>query len=91
MVKTRFPRVGGLDRDSERLLSLFWHLWRKERGDIPPSPRDTLYLFGLMLNLADADAASPDRSLSLEGGTPPVNPTRKHLEAAFQQLFAKTG
>jgi MoxR-like ATPase len=91
IVKTRFPRVGGLDRDSDRLLSLFWHLWRKERGDVPPSPRDTLYLFGLMLNLADADAASPDGSLSLEGGAIPANPTRKHLETAFQQLFAKTG
>jgi MoxR-like ATPase len=91
MVKTRFPRVGRLDRDSDRLLSLFWHLWRKERGDVPPSPRDTLYLFGLMLNLADADAASRDGSLSIEGGTTSGNPTRKHLETAFQQLFSKTG
>jgi hypothetical protein len=91
MVKTRFPRIGRIDRDSDRLLSLFWQLWRKERGDVPPSPRDTLYLFGLMLNLADADAASPDGSLFQEGEPPPANPTRKHLEAAFQQLFAKTG
>jgi len=90
MVKTRFPRIGRLDRDSDRLLSLFWQLWRKERGDVPPSPRDTLYLFGLMLNLADADTASSDGSLSQEGDKSCANPTRKHLETAFQQLFAKT-
>lgn len=91
IVRARFPRFDRLERGADRLQSHFWQLWRKERGDVPPSPRDTLYLFGLTLNLADAEAASPDRLLSPEGGLPAATPTRDHLEAAFRQLFGTKG
>ncbi len=88
MVRARFPRLGRLDREADRLQSHFWRLWRKERGEAPPTPRDTLYLFGLTLSLADAEGVPPDRALSSGEALPAAVPTREHMEIAFRQLFS---
>ena len=86
MVRQRFPRLDRLNGEGERLLGRFWQLWREARSEAPPSPRDTLYLFGLMLNLADAEASTPTRPISPKRRSL-VTPTTTHLEAAFRQLF----
>ena len=91
IVQKRFPRLDQLNGDGSKLLSQFWSLWREARGEVPPSPRDTLYLFGLMLNVADAEAAAPKRAPALDGPVAPLPPTREHLEIAFRQLFPAQG
>jgi MoxR-like ATPase len=91
IVRSRFPRLNRPERGSDSLQNHFWRLWRKERGDVPPSPRDTLFLFGLTLNLADAEAGSAERRFPLEEGLPCATPTPLHLEAAFRQLFETKG
>lgn len=88
IIRKRFPRLDLLERDADRLIGRFWQLWRQERSDAPPSARDTLYLFGLTLNLADADAAAADGRSSREDPVLCGVPTREHLERAFGQLFA---
>ncbi|MCM8594976.1 AAA family ATPase [Accumulibacter sp.] len=88
IVRRRFPRLERPAPASDRLISRFWQLWRDERGDQPPSPRDTLYLFGLMLNLVDAEGAPPGEVL-LEAPAAPAPPDMRHLEAAFRRLFGR--
>ncbi len=88
IVKQRFPRIERRASHGDKLLSRFWQLWRDQRGDSPPSPRDTLYQFGLMLNLADFEGAEPGQTF---GDTPEATnaPELRHIEAAFEQLFGR--
>ncbi|WP_374692609.1 AAA family ATPase [Accumulibacter sp.] len=88
IVVKRFPRLSERASATDRLLSRFWQLWRDERGDVPPAPRDTLYLFGLMLNLADSEGVPPDE-IVLDAPLAPSQPEVRHLEAAFSRLFAR--
>ena len=83
IIKTRFDRVG---QDGEELLNRFWELWGEHLVDTPPSPRDTIYLFGLTLSLADAETVD---DLQQQPASEKVfaQPQTKHLEEAFQQLF----
>lgn len=85
IVRGRFRRL--VDSD-DGLIEGFWRLWSEHRGEEPPSPRDTLYLFGLALNLADAEAAS-GRWSDEPAAAAPVPPQQRHVEAAFRQLFVE--
>lgn len=90
IVRQRFGSTERPVPQGDKLLSRFWQLWRDRRGEIPPSPRDTLYLFGLMLNLADAEAAAPGDFL-FTAPEPAAPPQVKHLELAFDRLFGNKG
>lgn len=83
IVKTRFARIG---QDGEGMLRRFWELWGEHSADKPPSPRDTIYLFGLTLGLADAEAADAMLHLAPSQRVD-VQPQMRHLEEAFQRLF----
>lgn len=87
IIKTRFQRV---NEGGEVLLRRFWTLWREHRKDVPPSPRDSIYLFGLTLSLADAEAADAVERLGPSDRVF-VQPQVRHLEEAFQQLFLSGG
>lgn len=87
IIQTRFSRV---KTANQQLLPRFWALWREYWPERAPSPRDVLYLFGLTLNLADAEAAECSQGDSDEwtGYSQAVGqPQQRHLEAAFHQLF----
>jgi MoxR-like ATPase len=83
IVKTRFARV---EQGGDDLLGRFWELWREHSPESPPSPRDTIYLFGLTLNLVDVEASGPEPRLTTDTGVF-VQPQTRHLEEAFEQLF----
>ncbi len=87
IVKERFTRIS---RASESLLKRFWELWAEFSPEIPPSPRETVYLFGLTLSLADEEAGEDAKP-----GTSEVKsllpPKKRHLETAFEQLFQLRG
>lgn len=84
IVTGRFRR---LDGNGTRLLEEFWNLWSEHGGEAPPSPRDALYLFGLTLNIADAEACGLEWHPEGAGGNEFVSPEPKHLQRAFRQLF----
>jgi MoxR-like ATPase len=76
IVQRRFPRLSREDG----LVRRFWKLWDQHRGDALPSPRDTLYVFGMAINLADYEAGrrtDADASPALEA----------YLEEAFRRML----
>jgi len=83
IVKTRFDRI---DRGDGSLLEHFWDLWNEHKEGAAPSARDTIYLFGLTLSLADEEAASAAYQLQ-SGERVFGQPTASHLQAAFEQMF----
>jgi len=72
-------------KDSDRLLDLFWVLWKNTLPDQEVTHRDVILLFGLASRLS---------AVQYKGCTPgdPILPTvltilPEHLEQAFNQLF----
>jgi len=83
IVRRRVARLAG---DGEGLLSHFWGLWDRHRAGTLPSPRDTLYVFGLTMSLADLEAGAADPAgPGSEAGV--ACPQPRHLEEAFRQIF----
>lgn len=84
ILKKRFHQLGaGMDA----LLNPFWALWNEYRQETSPTPRDAIYLFGLTLNLAEAEVTEPAQMLALGKSTITVMPQPRHLEEAFHWLF----
>ncbi len=87
IVKKRFSRIA---QAKDSLLKRFWVLWAEFSPDSPPTPRDTVYLFGLTLSLADEEAGKrSDLKTSIDETF--LTPKTHHLETAFQQLFLLRG
>ncbi len=84
VIRSRFPI---LKKNSVKLVEHFWTLWQDKHGDLPPSPRDSIYIFGYALNLADRDAAGDDHANHLDicGISNDLQP--RHLESAFETFF----
>jgi MoxR-like ATPase len=91
IVRRRVGRINQQDGDGTKLIRHFWQLWRKRRGEAPPSPRDVLQLFGLALGLADSAGVSPELLLADDAPVPAATLTSAHVEAAFEQLFPVKG
>jgi len=66
------------------LIEKFWKLWNSTYGNIPPSPRDSIYIFGLAMNISDLERIEQTLPYCLE--RPDLTPLIKevHLEAAFE-------
>ncbi|MGA9112071.1 MAG: AAA family ATPase [Smithella sp.] len=65
-------------------LDLFWTLWRKCYKDKPPTPRDSLQIFGYAKKLADFESTGSSRPLSLTVSTQGPLMSEKHLSQAFE-------
>lgn len=74
------------ERKSGELIDLFWRLWSEHNENRPPSPRDTIQIFGFAVNLANYER-NGKRSYSLEnhGSVPVVG--KRHLEESFTAFF----
>jgi MoxR-like ATPase len=84
IMAARHPILRGDGRD---FVDHFWKLWQARNGDTPPTPRDSLYLFGFASRLADYEAAGVLRPLDLEATNGPSRPGKDHLEGAFDAFF----
>lgn len=95
VIQVDYPERGEIDRiiqshfgavapGAPALLDKFWDLWTRDYFRQPPTPRDSIYIFGYALNMADFEAldhrppcdldGEPDRRGTMEEG---------HLEKAF--------
>ncbi len=80
IIRSRFNALHG---NGNVLLDLFWRLWREKNGDRPPTPRDSIYIFGYALNIADFEAIEGKYPYVPERCDSPANIKENHLELAF--------
>ncbi|MDR4493782.1 MAG: AAA family ATPase [Nitrospirales bacterium] len=80
ITKGRFP---SMETDRGGLLDQFWALWDQQGGGRPPTPRDSLYVFGYAINLANFEMArgSIPCHVNEPGGS---RMTKEHLVRAFE-------
>lgn len=86
IIRSRFQT---LHDNGNALLDIFWTLWRKKNGDRPPTPRDSIYIFGYALNLADFELIEGKAPYVLEGSNGDSDIKERHVEqafAAFQEI-----
>ena len=73
------------------LLDRFWDLWRQKESDRPPTPRESIDIFGYAFNLADFESVEKKRFCDLDGHPGRFNAIKElHLEKAFD-VFQKNG
>jgi MoxR-like ATPase len=86
IIKTRFQ---SLNNNGRVLLDRFWKLWNSNYANRPPEPRDSIYIFGLALNLADLEISKGTTPLILENKNMSSCPKELHLEQAFEALHGR--
>jgi len=88
IIKSRYQAMNG---DGAVLLERFWDLWKVASGERPPTPRDSLYLFGYALNLTDFEEVEQHQPYDLEYrcGSPVLRV--EHLEQAFEAFKDSMG
>ena len=69
------------------MLDLYWKLWRKVNKDVPPTPRDSIYVFGYALKLADFEATGGSHPLCLESCNVANGIEEAHLKQAFEAFY----
>ncbi len=86
IIRTNFERIR---HDGAELLDRFWELWRQTQGDHPPTPRDSIYIFGHAVNLTDFEAIRGRRPYNLEDRSSASAIQTHHLESAFKAFRHK--
>lgn len=86
MIQKRYRLLSG---ESTPLLARFWDLWKEKNRDKPPTPRDSIYLFGYALNLADYEVLGPAGPSASGKSSSSSIPGKKHLEAAFEIFYGE--
>ncbi|MBN1567785.1 MAG: AAA family ATPase [Acidobacteria bacterium] len=77
--------------DGSSLLDRFWELWTNNGINRPPTPRDSIYIFGYALNLADFESLRDRRPCNLESDSCESAPIEeKHLDKAFDVFREST-
>lgn len=84
IVKSQFH---ALQRNGNSLLDKFWELWGERYKDKPPTPRDSIHLFGFALNLANFEAIKDVRPYVLECNSNESKIKAGHLEQAFDAFY----
>jgi MoxR-like ATPase len=80
-------RYAALNGNGGGLIDHFWELWQARNGQTPPTPRDSLYLFGYAAKLADFEALPEERPLDLQAAAGAGRIGKGHLERAFDLFF----
>jgi len=80
IVKSQFH---ALQRNGNSLLDKFWELWGARYKDKPPTPRDSIHIFGFALNLANFEGIKDVRPYVLECSSNESKIKAGHLEQAF--------
>jgi MoxR-like ATPase len=90
IVCSRYTRLAD---QAERLLTCFWLEWQQLSPEIPPTPRDAVYVFDLALSLADFEArgrfsgAGGSETFDLESGVlAETVHEEQHLKRALHEL-----
>lgn len=83
IVKSQFH---ALQCNGNSLLDKFWELWGERCKDKPPTPRDSIYIFGFAFNLANFEAIKDARPYLLECNSITTIKTG-HLEKAFDAFY----
>jgi MoxR-like ATPase len=84
IVRTRYRVV---QKNGKPLFDCFWDLWKEKNGDRPPTPRDSIYIFALAINLINFEQVEQSRPLLLENQASPRTLERAHIEAAFDVFY----
>jgi len=84
IVRKRFKK---LHENGSELLDRFWQLWHGSFKDMPPTPRDTIYIFGFALNLADLEASREAHPRDPQGCAAVPALTGRHIENAFETFY----
>lgn len=79
IVKSQFH---ALQRNGNSLLDKFWELWGTRYKDKPPTPRDSIHIFGFALNLVNFEGIKDVRPCVLECSNE-SKIKAGHLEQAF--------
>jgi MoxR-like ATPase len=69
--------------NATELLEIYWALWREKNGAVPPTPRDTIYIFGFALKLADFERFGEGGYCLLESHDDASLINEKHIREAF--------
>ena len=80
----------GIANNDTDLFRRFWGLWERRGGNRPPTPRDTLYIFGYAANLADFEAARGQVPYDLNKQVR-AEVTEEHLVRAFDECQDSAG
>ena len=83
-------RFNGSANNGTDLLRRFWELWERRGGGRPPTPRDSLYIFGYAINLADFEAARDRVPCDLNEQVRSAV-TEEHIERAFDAFQDSAG
>jgi len=78
-----------LGENGTLLVDQFWKLWREKNGAKPPTPRDSIDIFGYALKLANYKTVKHTRPLILETDGSPLPIKEEDLEKAFDIFFKK--
>ena len=84
IIGTRYPL---LLQNGQGLIDHFWELWQAKNDGTPPTPRDSIYLFGFATKLADFEAAEGTRPLDLQATVRSPTLGKGHLDRAFKAFF----
>lgn len=83
-------KFNGIIDNGADLLRCFWELWEKQGGNRPPTPRDSLYIFGYATNLADFEATRGHLPYDLNQQVG-AEVTEEHLVRAFEECKDSVG
>jgi MoxR-like ATPase len=84
IISARFAE--GIGNAGEELLDHFWDLWRERHQDRPPTPRDSLQIFGYAMKTAEFESIGNERPFSLGRRENTAHLTPEHLRKAFDAL-----
>ena len=84
IIKSRFSTF---QNNGKILLDLHWKLWRDRFGDRSPTPRDSIYIFGLALKFADFETIEKVHPYTMEDCVNPSCISEKHLKEAFDAFY----
>lgn len=79
-------RYRSLQKNGNNVFRDFWNLWREKFGDMPPTPRDTIQLFGYAMNLAHFENLGNTQPIELDKVNKTVHLSKEHLKRAFMRI-----
>ncbi len=83
-------RFAEMETGGSALLDRFWELWGNQKISTPPTPRDSIYIFGYALNLADFESLNGRQPYNLDGNSVAcAEMAERHLEKAFDVFREK--
>lgn len=71
------------NQNCAELIDEFWYLWHEHHQDSPPTPRDSLLIFGYARKMADFEVCGNERPFSLRNREHDIQIMPEHIRKAF--------